>query len=315
MNELDLLKGLIEKRRQKNSALEQVAGQQVTGQPWRQAGDTRNPLETMMGRGGTPAENRARNQIYSAMLNRQPGQTRIGAATQGFERGSQLIDEIRQKQHNAAIAAAQVGIGGMDSEINDRLRIENQKVVRDRTDAMREDARMRLALSAAEDARKRKEAEDAARAAEKTTAEALSGQADEVLHDVRRIKDNLSDWTSGTAAGVGRNIWGTDARAQESRYESLKSKLAIGKLQEMRAAAANGASGFGQLTKNEFEALMSAIDSLDQTNSVERQREALDTIEKYYVKALQDYASVLSSDPSNYSDNSTKYLREAGVDI
>jgi hypothetical protein len=121
---VDLLKALIEKRRQASAALQQVAGQQATGQPWRTAGDTRSKLDAMMGRGATPAQNRAMNQIYTSMLNRKPGQTHIGAATQGFERGGQLIDEIREKQRNASLQAAQVGVSNADADIKDHLQLQ-----------------------------------------------------------------------------------------------------------------------------------------------------------------------------------------------
>jgi hypothetical protein len=114
-----------------------------------------------------------------------------------------------------------------------------------------------------------------------------------VADTVKDIRSNM-DWsTTGATSAIMQVKPGSDAAAQEERYSHLRSVLAIDKLQEMRALSADGSSGFGQLTQNEFSALMSSIDTLNSTASTARQKEALANIEKYYAKAINSYSEVV----------------------
>jgi len=106
---------LINKVKGRQTTLDRVASQQVANQPWRQPGETQGALAYATG-DNTPAQGRGLNQLYGAILNRQPGQTRIGAATEGFERGSQLIDQIREKEKMGRVGAAQVGVEGAQQD-------------------------------------------------------------------------------------------------------------------------------------------------------------------------------------------------------
>jgi len=60
--------------------------------------------------------------------------------------------------------------------------------------------------------------------------------------------------------------------------ETLLSNLGIGELEEMRAASANGASGFGQLTEKELSLLVTRVRNLSQVQSREQQIENLTVV-------------------------------------
>lgn len=139
---LDQLMELIKARKEKRNALEEAAAAQVTGQPWRTPREGQNTLEYMMGRGNSPAESRALNQLYGSILNRKPGQTAIGAASGGLELGSQLIDNIREKQKASNVEAAKIGVDGAGQDISDL--IEARKL--DRYEEANRISREKLAL-------------------------------------------------------------------------------------------------------------------------------------------------------------------------
>lgn len=112
--DLNQLMELVNKVKGRQTTLDRVAGQQVANQPWRQApqpGQQQpNAAQYAMGQGTTPAQGRGLNQLYGSILNRKPGQTSIGAASEGFERGSQLIDNIREKEKAGKVDAAKIGV-------------------------------------------------------------------------------------------------------------------------------------------------------------------------------------------------------------
>ena len=114
---LDQLMGLLGKKKEAESDLQKVAQTQVTGQPWNAPEDQRSVWDRMTGKGATPEQARALNQYYGAILNRDKRQqTMAGAASQGFEKGSQLMDEIRNKRKMADVEGAKVGADSAGDE-------------------------------------------------------------------------------------------------------------------------------------------------------------------------------------------------------
>jgi len=63
-----------------------------------------------------------------------------------------------------------------------------------------------------------------------------------------------------------------------ANLETIKSNLGIGELESMRAASANGASGFGQLTEKELNLLLTRVRNVSQRQSREQQVENLKEI-------------------------------------
>lgn len=120
MPDLNQLMELINKVKGKQTTLDQVANQQVANQPWRQPGETQNAAQFAMGQGVNPAQSRGLNQLYGSILNRQRGQTRIGMATEGFERGSQLIDSIREKEKANNMQGAQTAVEGAQQDLSNQ---------------------------------------------------------------------------------------------------------------------------------------------------------------------------------------------------
>ena len=101
---LEEMIALIDQRDKDSRAMEAMAAQQVTGQP------TGGGFSTLTGRGADDATRRQMMQTYSSILNRKPGQTGIGAASEGFEKGKALMDDIRTKEKATRMSAAQMGI-------------------------------------------------------------------------------------------------------------------------------------------------------------------------------------------------------------
>ena len=130
---LDQLMELINKVKGQQTTLDRVASQQVANQPWRQPGETQGALAYATGQ-NTPAQGRGLNQLYGAILNRQPGQTRIGAATEGFERGSQLIDTIREKEKAGRMDSAKIGLDGAQQDLSNQANMYKLKEAADQQD-------------------------------------------------------------------------------------------------------------------------------------------------------------------------------------
>lgn len=77
---------------------------------------------------------------------------------------------------------------------------------------------------------------------------------------IRDIKNAVEEKDVNTVLGrVTKNIPGTDAYQIDAEINTLLSNLGFNALNSARAASANGASGFGQLTEREMEILQSLI--------------------------------------------------------
>lgn len=131
---LDQLMQLIEGVKNKNSQLDKVAAQGVVNQPWKRPGQTGGDL--VMGR-GSPDQKRAMMGMASSVLNRAPGQNAMGAAAQGFEKGSQIMDEIRLKEKAERLNGAKTAVDsakdayGMGKDMYDRQWKEKRAEVED----------------------------------------------------------------------------------------------------------------------------------------------------------------------------------------
>ena len=104
------------------------------------------------------------------------------------------------------------------------------------------------------------------------------------------------------------------AGEQDGYYEIIKSNLKFDTLKELRAAAGNGASGLGQVTIREFEALADAVANLVVGRTEEFQRKQLQNVIDRFealqavgfnpdgsVESLETYGSI-RADQQNRSD-------------
>lgn len=81
--------------------------------------------------------------------------------------------------------------------------------------------------------------------------------------------------------GVFPNIPGGKAANAQALLEQLKSSLAIGKIQEMKAQSRTGATGFGQLSERELKVLEDAAGRLQRTQSLDAARKELTVIRQH----------------------------------
>ena len=321
--DLNQLMELINKQKEKQSVLDKVAAQPSQGQPWRRPEDTNSTWEYALGRGNTPGQSRALNQLYGSILNRPRTQSAIAAATGGFEKGSALIDDIRGKQKDERVNSAKIGVEGAQQALSNaadvytlgeeakQRKIDSQKMgtVTFNGEVWATDASGKpvYKLGASEGQMGRNDEE---RVRKENMAEEVRLQTIEDLKkvdtaadlgsaiqtDIDRIREGIDGWTTDKAGWVGQWLPGTDAYDQRLRIESLKSKLGLAKLKELRDAAKSGASGMGQLTEKELDRLESAIQKIDMGGSKEAQEIALRDIERYYQPALDAYANVFGVD-------------------
>jgi len=114
---IDQLMELMAAKDADQKAMEQLAAEKVTGQ------SIGGGWNTLTGRGASDEQRRQMMQTYSAILNRGPGQSAIGAAGAGFEKGRVLIDDIRTKDKAERLKAAQMGIDRQTGNISSQAKI------------------------------------------------------------------------------------------------------------------------------------------------------------------------------------------------
>lgn len=316
---LDQLLELITGRKQQQDKLAQLAAQKSQGNPIKEEGQS--TWQAMSGQ-GSPAQRQQNLAAISGILNRDPTkQTAIGGLTQGMMKGRELMDEMRGREKEEQMKAANIGLEGTDtniSQLTDMLKMRNKQEETDygrKRDAVGDEQwRKEMDLkerklqattneAAAKELLKYQQEQEAERAKLRTAAQ----NAVAIQGDIQSIRDNLDGWTEGmTGAGMSM-LRGTDAFDQQTRIEALQAKLGLDKLRELRAAASSGASGMGNLTEKELMVLMDSIAKLDIGATKETQEAALKQIEKYYEPALKAYENVFGGG-SGLSDAAKKYL-------
>ena len=99
-------------------------------------------------------------------------------------------------------------------------------------------------------------------------------------------KNAVEEKDENTVLGkVTKNIPGTDAYQIDAEINTLLSNLGFNALNSARAASANGASGFGQLTEREMEILQSLIAPLKFGLKKEEFISQLDRIESFLTES------------------------------
>ena len=122
---------------------------------------------------------------------------------------------------------------------------------------------------------------------------------------VPAVRPKIDETTAGFG-GLLQWMPRSDARKVAGDIEMIKSNIGLDKLAEMRAMAANGASGLGQLAIRELDALMSQIATLDQLQdpkdlipNIQKVRDRYESATKRFNEFAEDEAKRMSSTPGN----------------
>ena len=111
-------------------------------------------------------------------------------------------------------------------------------------------------------------------------ANAAISAADRVINEVKEAKQKVSGFTAG-AGSLLSVVPLTEAKDLSKRLTTIKANLGFDRLQQMRDASPTGGA-LGQVAVQELVALQSTIASLDQDQSPQQLRDALDKIELHY---------------------------------
>jgi hypothetical protein len=118
----------------------------------------------------------------------------------------------------------------------------------------------------------------------------LKTRTGEVRTSIADTKKLISPYTTGYGSVLSL-LPLTDARTLENNLESIKADLAFSQLQALKDASKTGASGLGQTTKNEFDALQSRIKKLDpKSANFAKDLDAIDAVYARLEKQLETKA-------------------------
>jgi hypothetical protein len=110
--------------------------------------------------------------------------------------------------------------------------------------------------------------------------------------DVRDVIGETKKLISGYTTGYGSFLSAlplTDAKTLQNNLESIKANLSLSQLTALKEASKTGASGLGQVTRNEFDALQSTIAKLDPQSKTFA--DDLDKVDKTYARLLKQLES------------------------
>lgn len=111
----------------------------------------------------------------------------------------------------------------------------------------------------------------------------LTSRTRDIKDVINQSKGLISGWTTGYGSLLSA-LPLTDAKTLQNNIDTIKSNLSLAQLTALKEASKTGASGLGQVTRNEFEALQSTIAKLDpQSKDFAKD---LDRIDKAYTRLL-----------------------------
>jgi len=106
--------------------------------------------------------------------------------------------------------------------------------------------------------------------------------------DIRDVIGDTKKLISGYTTGYGSFLSVlplTDAKTLQNNLESIKANLSLSQLTALKEASKTGASGLGQVTRNEFDALQSTIAKLDPQSKTFA--DDLDKVDRTYARLLK----------------------------
>lgn len=110
-------------------------------------------------------------------------------------------------------------------------------------------------------------------------------ESKEILGKLYSALGNVSNWSTGWGSTLFSNLPESEAKKLQTDVATIKARLSKDKLQEMRAASANGASGYGQLTEKELQNLEDQVERLDPSVGPEKFRQQIDNVMRHYQMA------------------------------
>jgi hypothetical protein len=117
-------------------------------------------------------------------------------------------------------------------------------------------------------------------------------KSDVIISTVDNILESIAAGKTDTgAASVLGYVPGTPWWNQRMNVDTLRANLGFGELQSMRAAAANGASGLGQLTERELSRLESLVGSLSTAQTRDQFVARMNDIRGFYAGLKTDYSA------------------------
>lgn len=132
--------------------------------------------------------------------------------------------------------------------------------------------------------------------------ETFKAQSDNVISAIGEAKKLISHGTAGLGGTLAR-LPMTNARNLAAKLSTIKANIGFDRLQLMREASPTGGA-LGQVAIQELEALQASIASLDQLQSPQELRGALDKIERHY----KNWQRTLAADNEPMPGGRVKFL-------
>ncbi|NBX48567.1 hypothetical protein EBT25_01275 [bacterium] len=111
----------------------------------------------------------------------------------------------------------------------------------------------------------------------------LTNRTKDIKDVIGQTKGLISGWTTGYGNLLSA-LPLTEAKTLQNNIDTIKSNLSLSQLTALKEASKTGASGLGQVTRNEFEALQSTIAKLDPQSK--DFKSDLERIDKAYTRLL-----------------------------
>ena len=124
-------------------------------------------------------------------------------------------------------------------------------------------------------------------------AESRIDNASLALNDVDKAMGRVDGWTTGITGWVAQIKPGSDRRGLDGLYETLRSRLGIETLGEMREQSADGSSGFGQLNELELRGIQAAVSNLDPNLPPEDQVRNLNILRRHILRQRAVQANII----------------------
>ena len=109
-------------------------------------------------------------------------------------------------------------------------------------------------------------------------------KANLAINDVDLALNSIDAFTTGVLGWVLQIKPASDRRDLDSLYETLRSRLGIESLGEMREESKDGSSGFGQLNELELRGIQSAVSALDSNLTPEQQVRNLNILRRHILR-------------------------------
>ncbi|MBT8146489.1 MAG: hypothetical protein KJN90_06510 [Gammaproteobacteria bacterium] len=124
---------------------------------------------------------------------------------------------------------------------------------------------------------------------------AMRRKNDMLAGSFNQVRNNTSGWTTGFIGKMGSFVPGSPQNDLEKALSPIVANLGFDKLQDMRDNSPTGGA-LGQVSERELALLISAVRSLEQSQSEDQFRENLDAVEQHYNDYLTAYAQAYQED-------------------